>query len=1009
MAEVGTIGRTYHRNLVRLYGFCYDQFMSVYEYMENGLDKYLFSDKQKIEWEKLYDIAIGTAKGMAYLHEEYQKRIIHYDMKPGNILVDANYFLKVADFGLPKLCNKDDTYVTISGYRGSFGYSAPEFLLKNHPITHKCDVYSFGMVLFEIVGRRRSNTNISPSESLDWFPKRVWEECEKNALASLTEACGIEEKDREKAIRMSMVALWCVQDSAEARPPMSAVITGILDAYSLLDHLEDPTPCPPKFLLDEIGCITSEANPLFLQWKTRDKALFSLISSILSPIAISLGLPSDFHFFTSAMLTKNEPVLFKELHILIKTEEDLLKSSMDNTKEISHMAMAATASSQSSWVGNRGKETIEAEATEMNYAYQGRHPPAKLVAMATSTPTQPAQTTWISDTGATDHFTPDLNTIPDNHAYTDSKLVSVGNGQQLPISNIAKPLYTGFSKDGLYPIHGLSLPSWNSRISALLSRSASSSPSSHNSKACLSSVCSNVSQVALWHTRLGHPQPRVFPRSISSHSSFSLPIPAPPQPHTSLAPVIPNTSSHPMQTRSKSSISKKKSFNTTTINYLNTEPPTYTIASKILEWQQAMASEFEALQWQHTWSLIPSSSTQNVAGVDYDEMFSPVVKPPTVRIVLSLATHNHWSLRQLDAPSAWFERFTSHLLTLGFIASVANASLFILRRGSLTVYLLLYVDDIIITGNDSSVITSIISQLSTAFELKDLGPLRYFLGLQIDYTKSDLFVHQCKYLTDLLTKFHMIDSKAAPTPIVLTPALTPSDDDVLPDPTLYRSLIGALQYATFTRPDITFAVNHVCQFMHKPTSTHFVATKRILRFLKGTLDKGILFQPGPLTLTAFTNADWASDPSDRRSTSGITVFLRHNPITWVSKKQHTVSRSSTEAEYRSLAAGAAELAWLHQVLCDLGLYLASAPVIWCDNTSALALASNPVFHGRTKHIEVDYHFVREKVVCGDISIQFISTDDQIADIFTKALPSPRFHRLSSKLLVCSTDHSFEGG
>jgi hypothetical protein len=372
--------------------------------------------------------------------------------------------------------------------------------------------------------------------------------------------------------------------------------------------------------------------------------------------------------------------------------------------------------------------------------------------------------------------------------------------------------------------------------------------------------------------------------------------------------------------------------------------------------------------------------------------------------------HLHKSLYGLkQAPRAWFERFTSHLLTLGFKASVADASLFILSHKSVTVYLLLYVDDIIITGNNSSAVSNIISQLSTAFELKDLGPLRYFLGLQIDYKKGGFFVHQRKYLTDLLHKFTMTDCKAASTPIATTPLLTSTSTELLSDPTPYRSLVGALQYATFTRPDITFAVNRVCQFMHKPSPAHFVAAKRILRYLKGTLDRGILFQPGPFALTAFTDADWAGDPCDRRSTSGIIVFLGNNPITWLAKKQHTVSRSSTEAEYRSLASGAAELSWIRQVLCDLGLFLPSAPLIWCDNTSALALASNPVFHGRTKHIEVDYHFIRERVVRGDLKLQFISTEDQLADVFTKALPSPRFHRLCSKLLICSTDHQFEGG
>jgi hypothetical protein len=422
------------------------------------------------------------------------------------------------------------------------------------------------------------------------------------------------------------------------------------------------------------------------------------------------------------------------------------------------------------------------------------------------------------------------------------------------------------------------------------------------------------------------------------------------------------------------------------------------------------------------------------AGLDFDETFSPVVKPPTVRIILSLAAQHQWSLQQLDisnaflhgflkedvymiqppgfvdpthpdhvcklqkslyglkqAPRAWFERFTSHLLTIGFVASTADPSFFVLCTGSTVLYLHLYVDDIILIGNSSSAVTSLITQLAYTFKLKDLGPLRFFLGLQIDYNRAGLFVHQKKYVSDLLLKFNMTNCKPASTPFSISQKLQPSTDDVLPDPTQYRSLVGALQYATFTRPDITYAVNQVCQYMHKPNSTHLVAAKRILRYLQGTFHLGIRFQSGSSSLTAFTDSDWAGDPYDRRSTTGITVFLGNNPITWVSKKQHTVSRFSTEAEYRALATGAAELAWLRQVLCDLGVYLPTAPTIWCDNTSAIALASNPVFHSCTKHIEVDYHFVRERVVRGDLHLHFISTEDQLADLFTKPLTTQRFN------------------
>ncbi|GMH29400.1 hypothetical protein Nepgr_031243 [Nepenthes gracilis] len=227
MAEVGTIGRTYHINLVRLYGFCFDPTMRalVYEYMENGsLDKFLFAEPRRaIEWEKLQEIAIGTAKGIAYLHEECQQRIIHYDIKPGNVLLDTKLNPKVADFGLAKLCNRDSTHVVMSGCRGTPGYAAPE-LWTPYPVTYKCDVYSFGMLLFEIVGRRRNHDANLSGGSQEWLPRWTYEKLQKNELSDMISTCGISAENREKAERMVMVALWCVQYLPTARPNMSAVV-----------------------------------------------------------------------------------------------------------------------------------------------------------------------------------------------------------------------------------------------------------------------------------------------------------------------------------------------------------------------------------------------------------------------------------------------------------------------------------------------------------------------------------------------------------------------------------------------------------------------------------------------------------------------------------------------------------------------------------------------------------------------------------------------------------------
>jgi serine/threonine protein kinase len=225
MAEVGTIGRIHHFNLVKLYGFCIERNLIalVYEYMENGsLDMYLFHEKNSLGYVKLHEISIGTARGIAYLHEECQHRIVHYDIKPGNILLDWNLNPKVADFGLAKLCNRENTHITMTGGRGTPGYAAPEIWMPS-PITHKCDVYSFGMLLFEIIGRRR-NLDIKDTETEEWFPVWVWKKFDVGLLEEAMIECGIDEKNKEIFERMVKVALLCVQYKQDLRPMMSVVV-----------------------------------------------------------------------------------------------------------------------------------------------------------------------------------------------------------------------------------------------------------------------------------------------------------------------------------------------------------------------------------------------------------------------------------------------------------------------------------------------------------------------------------------------------------------------------------------------------------------------------------------------------------------------------------------------------------------------------------------------------------------------------------------------------------------
>lgn len=358
-----------------------------------------------------------------------------------------------------------------------------------------------------------------------------------------------------------------------------------------------------------------------------------------------------------------------------------------------------------------------------------------------------------------------------------------------------------------------------------------------------------------------------------------------------------------------------------------------------------------------------------------------------------------YGLRQ--APLAWYQRFRDFLVSLGFKCSTADTSLFVLSRNSILIYLLVYVDDIIVTGNSWDAISSLLSRLRHEFATKDLGRLGYFLGLKVSYTSSGLFLCQTKYAHDILDRAQLLDSKPVSTPLAPSATFT-KDGDAFCDPTLYRSLVGALQYLTITRPDLAYVVNTVSQFQQRPTIEYFQAVKRILRYVKGTLNFGLTFSHGSLQLLGYSDADWAKCTDTRRSTYGYSIFLVPNIISWSAKKQPTVSRSSCESEYRALANTASEMLWILNVFCDLHATPTEPPVLLSDNKSALFLSQNPISHKRAKHIDIDCHFDRELVESGRLHTRFIPSELQLADVFTKSLPINVFKLFRFKLCVTST-------
>jgi hypothetical protein len=268
-------------------------------------------------------------------------------------------------------------------------------------------------------------------------------------------------------------------------------------------------------------------------------------------------------------------------------------------------------------------------------------------------------------------------------------------------------------------------------------------------------------------------------------------------------------------------------------------------------------------------------------------------------------------------------------------------------------------------------------------------------------SKHGIFLCQRKYTIDLLSETGLLGCKPVDTPIEQNHMLFQCSNSASIDKGRYQRLVGKLIYLSHTRPDITYAVNVVSQFMHDPRKAHMDAVERILRYLKSNPGKGILFSNhGNLKVEGYTDADWAGSKNDRRSTSGYFTFVGGNLVTWRSKKQPVVARSSAEAEFRGMALGVCELLWVRNVLSDLGFNPKEAMSLYCDNTSAIAIAHNPVQHDRTKHVEIDRHFIKEKLEAGIISFPFVRSEFQLADVLTKGVASRVFNESLFKLGMC---------
>lgn len=355
-----------------------------------------------------------------------------------------------------------------------------------------------------------------------------------------------------------------------------------------------------------------------------------------------------------------------------------------------------------------------------------------------------------------------------------------------------------------------------------------------------------------------------------------------------------------------------------------------------------------------------------------------------------------------QAPRAWNKRIDSYLIKLGFNRCSAEHGVYTRKKNGKLIIVYIYVDDLLVTGSDMKEIDEFKRMMNAEFEMTDLGTLSYFLGIEFVQCKEGVFMHQKKYVTELLKKFNMFKCNEAMTPTEVNLKVEAHKEEKPVNGTLYKQIVGSLRYVCNSRPDISFVVGVASRFMSDPRVPHLIMVKRVLRYLKGTMDYGILFpNRSEESLTGFADSDWCGNKVDSKSTTGFIFRYAGAPISWCSKKQPNVALSTWEAEYMAATYAACQAKWLGELCDELQLDHRKPLQLFVDNKSAIDLAKDPIAHGRSKHIEARFHFLRDEVNKDKIELIHCSSERQQADFLTKSLSFDKFLELRDMIGILS--------